>query len=78
MAEIGIRDLKAHASQVVNDVEAGTAYVVTKHGRPAAVLLPIDEAEDAVLANADEYIRMRKSARADYRAGRTMSIGDLD
>jgi prevent-host-death family protein len=59
-------------------VEAGAAYIVTKRGRPAAVLLPIEEAEDLVLANADEYVRMRREARAAYSAGRSTSLEDLD
>ena len=40
MAEIGVKELKATASAVIEQVEAGAAYVVTKRGRPAAVLLP--------------------------------------
>jgi prevent-host-death family protein len=63
---------------VIDDVESGAAYVVTRRGRPAAVLLPVDEAEDLVLANADEYIRARKRARAAYAKGRTVSLRDLD
>lgn len=78
MAEIGIKELKATASQVIERVEGGEAYVVTRRGRPAAVLLPVEEAEDLVLANADEFVRMRRRARAAYRAGRTTDLRDLD
>ncbi len=77
MAEIGVKELKATASAVIEQVEAGAAYVVTKRGRPAAVLLPVDEAEDLVLANADEYVRMRREARAAYAKGRTANLRDL-
>jgi prevent-host-death family protein len=77
MAEIGIKELKATASAVIERVEAGTAYVVTKRGRPAAVLLPVEDAEDLVLANADEYVRMRREARAAYVAGQSVSLRDL-
>lgn len=77
MAEIGVKELKATASAVIENVEGGTAYVVTKRGRPAAVLLPIDEAEDLVLANADEYIRMRRQARAAFAKGRSTRVEDL-
>jgi prevent-host-death family protein len=76
MAEIGVKKLKATASAVIDDVEAGGAYVVTKRGRPAAVLLPIEEAEDLVLANADEFLRMRRDARAAYAKGRTTTLED--
>ncbi len=77
MAEIGIKELKAAASQVIDAVEGGAAYVVTKRGKPAAVLLPIDEAEDIVLANAGEFVRMRRQGRTAYKAGRTTGLRDL-
>ena len=77
MAEIGVKELKATASAVIDRVEAGSAYVVTKRGRPAAVLMPIEEAEDVVLANADEYVRMRREARAAYAEGRTVNLSEL-
>ncbi|MCY7418427.1 MAG: type II toxin-antitoxin system Phd/YefM family antitoxin [Chloroflexi bacterium] len=77
MAEIGIKELKATASAVIEDVESGAAYIVTKRGRPAAVLLPIEDAEDLVLANADEYLRTRREARADYAGGRAEALETL-
>jgi prevent-host-death family protein len=77
MAEIGVKELKATASAVIEEVESGAAYIVTKRGRPAAVLLPVDEAEDLVLANADEYVQMRKMARRAYAKGRTTSLKDV-
>jgi len=77
MAEIGVKELKATASAVIDRVEAGQAYVVTKRGRPAAVLMPVEEAEDLVLASADEYVRMRREARAAYAEGRTVSLSEL-
>ncbi len=77
MAEIGVKELKATASAVIDRVEAGAAYVVTKRGRPAAVLMPVEEAEDLVLANADEYVRMRRQARAAYAHGRTVNLSEL-
>jgi len=77
VAEIGVKELKATASAVIDRVEGGAAYVVTRRGRPAAVLLPIDEAEDIVLSNADAYVRMRREARSDHAAGRTIALEDL-
>ena len=41
------------------------------------MLLPIDEAEDLVLANADEYVRMRREARAVYAEGKTTTLAEL-
>jgi prevent-host-death family protein len=78
MAEIGVKELKATASAVIDEVESGAAYVVTRRGRPAAVLLPVEEAEDLVLANADEYLRMRRQARNAYAKGRSTALEALD
>lgn len=41
--EIGIRELKAHASDVVRAVkEQRTRYVVTQRGEPVALIIPLD------------------------------------
>ncbi|MGH2572639.1 MAG: type II toxin-antitoxin system Phd/YefM family antitoxin [Actinomycetota bacterium] len=77
MAEIGVKELKASASRVIDEVAAGTSYVVTKRGRPAAVLMPVEEAEDLVLANAAEFIRLRRRGREEYRKGRTVPLEEL-
>lgn len=77
MAEIGVKELKATASAVIDRVESGAAFVITRRGRPAAVLLPVEEAEDLVLANADEYVRMRREARTAFAKGRTVNLRDL-
>jgi prevent-host-death family protein len=77
VAEIGIKELKANASSVIDQVGDGAAFVVTKRGRPAAVLLPIEDAEDIVLANADAYVRMRREARAAHARGESVDLEDI-
>jgi prevent-host-death family protein len=48
MAEIGVRELKAHASEVIRAVrERRARYTITYRGRPVGVLLPLDEATEA-------------------------------
>lgn len=43
MEEIGIRELKAHASDVVRAVQEQRArYVVTQRGKPVAAIIPMD------------------------------------
>jgi prevent-host-death family protein len=45
MARVGVRELKNRTTEIIRDVRENQAeYVVTYHGRPVAVLLPIDEA----------------------------------
>ena len=42
MKNVGIRDLKAHASEIVQQVrESGERYVVTHRGRAVGVLAPL-------------------------------------
>jgi prevent-host-death family protein len=43
--EIGIRELKSRASEVVRAVkEKHTRYVITQRGKPAAIIVPLDAA----------------------------------
>ena len=47
MAAVGIRDLKTHASEILERAEAGEAFLVTRRGKPVAVVLPFTvDAED--------------------------------
>jgi prevent-host-death family protein len=78
MAEIGIKELKTAASRVIDEVSKGGSYVVTKRGKPAAVIVSIEDAEDLVLAYAEEYVEMRRRGREDYRKGRTRRLADID
>jgi prevent-host-death family protein len=74
---VGIRDLKNRTTEILRAVEQrGAAVVVTRHGRPAALLLPIGspEAEDYVLAHAPEIVASLREAQADLRAGRTVTL----
>lgn len=40
--EIPQRDLRNHAGEVLRQVEQGTAFRVTVHGRPVADLVPVE------------------------------------
>ena len=52
MREIGIREFKRRASDVVREVASGAAlYTVTKRGRPVGVLVPPDYLATQVGAN---------------------------
>jgi len=44
MADIGLRELKIHASEIIHKVkEKRTRYIVTLRGRPVAAIIPIEE-----------------------------------
>jgi hypothetical protein len=50
---------------------------VTKRGRPAAVIMSIEDAEDFVLAHAEEFVEMRLSGRSAHRAGRSIGLHEV-
>lgn len=43
MEEVGLRELRQNASELIRRVEAGEEITITVSGRPAAKLIPIDE-----------------------------------
>ena len=68
MAEIGVRDLKIRASEIVRTVrEEQARYVVTYRGHPVGMLLPIDQASGAVGAD---------TASAEAAWGELMRLGE--
>lgn len=55
MPEVGVRELKARASEIVRSVrDRRTRYTVTYRGRPVAVLMPPTEAPHAVESGGQE------------------------
>ncbi len=74
MGTIGIRELKARASEVIERSEKGERFLVTKRGKPVSILLPLDDSEfeDFILANSPELVRLRERARREYEQGRAI------
>jgi prevent-host-death family protein len=77
MREIGIKELKNTASRVIEEVESGERVVVTKRGRPTALILSMEDAGDFVLAYAEEFVEMRREGRRQYEAGETVALEDI-
>lgn len=78
MTEIGIRELKARASEILRQVrDEQASYTVTYRGRPVGVLLPISEAPGQQPANDawDNLVRLGKELAAGWPAG--LSSGEL-
>jgi len=72
MSTVSIRELANNASAVVDDVaRTRRPAVVTKHGRPVAAVVPIDQdaLEDWVLANAPEFVANMEEADAAIAQG---------
>ena len=63
--EVGVRELKREASRVLAGVVDGERVIVTRNGRPIAVILSIEQAVDLLLTSSEEFVRMRLEARAE-------------
>jgi len=80
MPVVGIRELAKNVSQLISDVESSQEpAVITRHGRPVAMILAVDAAfvEDFVLAHAREYAESIRDADEALAAGRTRPLSSV-
>ncbi len=49
MSGTGIRELKAHLSRCLRQVEAGQTVVITRHGKPIGRIVPVTDCTEAQL-----------------------------
>ena len=73
-----VRELKAKTSEMLRTVERGNTVLVTTHGRPTAMLVPVteDDIEDALLAYSPTLRKKIEEGLNDIRAGRTMRLSE--
>jgi len=57
MAEIGAYDAKTHLPRLLERVEKGERFVITRHGKPVAELVPVATRDTAAIARAISEIR---------------------
>jgi prevent-host-death family protein len=55
--EVRIGDLNRQTSAVMRTVDRGDRVIVTKHGRPIAAILPIEEALEVFVGTAERFVR---------------------
>ena len=73
MAEIGAYDAKTHLPKLLERVEKGERFVITRHGKPVAELVPVAARDMAAIARAISEIRAvrgRLARRATAGRGR--------
>jgi prevent-host-death family protein len=73
-----VRELKTKTSAMLRTVERGNTVLVTTHGRPTAMLVPVteDDIEDALLAYSSTLRKKIETGLKDIRAGRMRSLSD--
>jgi len=75
-----LREVKAKLSQIVNELPEYKSVVITKNGRPCAVLLPVTEETDLeslLLAQRREFWELFDRAHAEGEAKGFTKLQDL-
>lgn len=80
MNTYGIREIQRTTGEIIDQVIAGETALITRHGKPVAVLLPVDSdmLEEFILSNAPEFVRSFENAESDLIAGSTTALEDLE
>jgi prevent-host-death family protein len=60
MREVGIYDAKTHFTQLIDGVEKGESVVITRHGKPVARIVPIEEPPMSVEEAIEGLLAFRK------------------
>jgi len=79
---VPVRELRAELSQVIDQVaDLREHVIVTRHGRPAAVLVPVDEyealEETAEILSDAETMAAIDEGRREVERGETVTLEDL-
>ncbi len=64
MSEIGAYEAKTHLPKLLERVEKGERFVITRHGRPVAELTPIADRDTAGIRRAVAELRSVRAALA--------------
>jgi len=77
MSEIGAYEAKTNLSALLERVEQGERFVITRHGKPVAELVPVSERDSAKIRRAIGQLRefqrghrLGASVRSMVREGR--------
>jgi prevent-host-death family protein len=57
MADIGAYDAKTHLPKLLERVEKGERFVITRHGKPVAELIPVSARDTVAIARAIAEVR---------------------
>ena len=83
MTEIGAYDAKTHLPKLLERVEKGERFVITRHGRPVAELVPVAHRDKLAIARALKDVRAlrtrlsKKGVRLRHILGKDESVREL-
>jgi prevent-host-death family protein len=69
MPDIGAYDAKTHLPKLLERVQQGERFVITKHGRPVAELIPAATRDPARIRDVIADMRARRQALTDRGIG---------
>jgi prevent-host-death family protein len=78
--EVPLSEVKDDLSRYLREAET-EEIVITRHGKPAGVLIGFESEEDWFdyrLENDPRFLRRIEQARADLRAGRGVRLEDIE
>ena len=75
MTTVGSYQAKTHLAQLLERVEQGEQFTITKRGKPVAMLVPAETASTDVARVVEEMLRWRDEAGP--RLGKKLTIRDL-
>ena len=73
MRTLPLRDAKASFSAVVEAAQRGEATMITKHGRAAAVVVPVEDAQRLYTAKRPSFAELLMSIPEDLETERDPS-----
>jgi prevent-host-death family protein len=74
MTTVGSFEAKTHLPQLLERVSRGERILITRHGKPAAMLIPASGDETK---NVKDVISEMKALRRDNVLGKGLSVRDL-
>jgi prevent-host-death family protein len=74
-----VKELQKDASGIISLVEKGEDVIITKRGKPAAVIYPLseDEIEDYMIQHSPNIRKKIEEGLKDRREGKVIAIRDL-
>ena len=76
MREIGAFEAKTHLSRLLDQVAAGETVLITKRGRPTALLVPADWPDRTAAAQAAKSLRALRSRIRGATVSEILSMRD--
>ncbi len=81
MSTMQLRDAKANLSKVVDAAERGERTTITRHGKPVAVVVPVEDAQKIEAEKKPDFLEHLMKFPVDLEAllaGESPTIRDVD